>query len=293
LRKVADPARRDGEKKFAGLSKRRAADRRGRRTTGSPTNPAQELEEAKMAYKFGTFVWFECITDDVEASKAFYTETLGWKSKELDMGGFKYTMLSKGEATQCGVVEPQMEGVPNQWTSYVSVEDVDAAAKRVTQHGGKVLVPATDIPTVGRFALVSDPEGATFNLFKGEQSDDTSSTEFHWNELYADNIDKLAPFYEKVLGYTTEKMDMGGGGPYTVFKKGDQSVGGGMNKPEKIPSMWLPYVAVENVDKTLARAKAHKATVKMGPQDVPTVGRFAVCIDSQGAAFGVIAPEKR
>ena len=66
-----------------------------------------------MAYKFGNWVWFECITDDVEASKAFYTETLGWKSRELDMGGFKYTMLGRGEATSCGVTQPQMEGVPN------------------------------------------------------------------------------------------------------------------------------------------------------------------------------------
>jgi hypothetical protein len=245
-----------------------------------------------MAYKFGTFVWFECITDDVEASKAFYTETLGWKARELDMGGFKYTMLGKGEASSCGVVEPQMEGVPNHWTSYVSVDDVDAAAKRVSKHGGKVIVPPTDIPTIGRFALVQDPEGATFNLFKGEQGDENAATDFHWNELHADDIDAVTPFYEKVIGWTSEKMDMPDG-KYTVFKKGDQSVAGGMNKRGEHPAMWLPYVSVADCDKTLGRMKSRKGEVKMGPQDVDTVGRFAVVIDPRGAAIGVITPEQR
>jgi predicted enzyme related to lactoylglutathione lyase len=246
-----------------------------------------------MAYKFGNFVWFEYITSDVEASRAFYTETLGWKSKELDMGGFKYTMLGKDEASSsCGVCEPQMEGVPNQWTSYVSVDDVDAAAKRATQHGGKVIVPPTDIPTIGRFALVSDPEGATFNLFKGSTGDDESSTAFNWNELHADDIDKVAPFYEKVVGWKAEKVDMGQG-PYTLFKQGDKSVAGGMNKQEKVPSMWLPYVGVADCDKTLERAKGRKAKVVLGPMTVATVGRFGVLKDPQGGVLGVLTPEQR
>jgi predicted enzyme related to lactoylglutathione lyase len=274
------------------VSKAVAPDRREPETTGSHNQPRARNEQ-KMAYKFGNWVWFECITDDVEASKAFYTETLGWKSRELDMGGFKYTMLSKGEATTCGVTQAQMEGVPNHWTSYVSVDDVDAAAKRVTQHGGKVIVPPTDIPTVGRFALVSDPEGATFNLFKGETSDDTSQTEFHWNELYANDVAKVVPFYEKVVGWKSEQMDMGDQ-PYTIFKQGDQSVAGGMNKPDKaIPSMWLPYVSVDDCDQTVARMQSRKAKVQVPAMDVENVGRFAVVIDPNGAALGVIKPAPR
>jgi hypothetical protein len=183
--------------------------------------------------------------------------------------------------------------VPNHWSSYVSVEDVDAAARRVEENGGKVIVRPTDIPTIGRFCLVADPEGATFNLFKGEQSDDNAGGDFHWNELYADDIDKLAPFYEKVLGYKATQMDMPVGGKYTIFKKGDKDVAGGMTKPEKgIPSMWLPYAAVPSCDEALARAKRHGAEVKIGPIDAEGIGRFAVVIDSRGAALGVIQPAK-
>ena len=247
-----------------------------------------------MPYKFGNFVWFECVTDDIEASKAFYTETLGWKSDVMDMGEQKYTMLgASADKTSCGVINAQMEGVPNHWTSYVSVEDVDAAAQRVKDNGGEVIVPPTDIPTIGRFSLVKDPEGATFNLFKGEESDDNASADFHWNELYSDDIDKLAPFYEKVLGYTATQMDMPGGGKYTIFKRGDTDVAGGMTKPDKdIPSMWLPYAAVPDCDAAVERAKQHKGQVKMGPIDAEGIGRFAVLIDSQGAALGVIQPAK-
>lgn len=246
-----------------------------------------------MAYQHGTFVWFECITDDIAASKAFYTETLGWKANDMDMGDFKYTMLGRTERSSCGVINPPMEGVRNQWTSYVSVDDVDAAAKRATQNGGKVIVPPTDIPTVGRFALVQDPQGGTFNLFKGEKGDDSTSGDFHWNELLADDIDALAPFYANVVGWTVEKVDMGMG-PYTLFKKGDKSLAGGMNKMDKnIPTSWLPYVAVDNTDQALSRIKAKKGEVKMGPTDVDTVGRLAVIVDNRGAALGVIAPAKR
>src|SRR5690606_32035412 len=154
---------------------------------------------------------------------------------------FKYTMLGKGESTACGMTEPQMEGVPNHFTSYVSVDDVDAAADRVTQLGGKVIVPPTDIPTLGRFSLVADPEGATFNLYKAPRDDEGSAVGFHWDQLDADDIERGAPFYEKVVGWKAETVDMGEG-PYVVFKRGDEHLAGGMNKRQKAPSMWLPYV---------------------------------------------------
>jgi hypothetical protein len=244
-----------------------------------------------MAYKHGSFVWFELLTGEVDKAKAFYPEVFGYGTSDQDMGDFVYTMLTQKEQPQAGVLKPPMDGVPNHWTSYLSVDDVDAKAKAVEENGGKIVVPPTDIPNIGRFALVADPQGGHFNLFKGSESDDNATTAFHWNELWTKDAKAAVAWYEKVFGFSHTEMDMGMG-TYYVLKSGpDQSVGGIMTSPEeKIPTMWLPYLSVDDADATVDRIKNNGGSVKMGPTDVETVGRFAVIADNAGAVLGVIKP---
>lgn len=247
-----------------------------------------------MAYKHGHFVWFELVVPEIDKGKAFYTEVMGWGSMEMPMGpDATYLMLTKNDKPQCGVVNARMEGIPAHWTSYVSVDDVDAAAQRVIANGGKVIMPGIDVPQVGRMALVADPEGATFNLFKGEDSDDMASDAFHWNELWAKDPAKVAGFYEKVLNLTSETTEMGPG-PYTVFSAGGAPVAGLVKTmDEKIPSMWLPYIEVDDADAAIGRVTNHGGDVKMPAMDVPEVGRFGVVGDSSGAVLGLIKPAKK
>ncbi len=244
-----------------------------------------------MAYKHGHFVWFELITPEIDKGTSFYPAVVGWGTQAVDMGAFQYNMLTQGETPQCGVVNAQMEGVPPQWSSYLSVADVDQKAKDVVAAGGKLIVPGTDIPTVGRFALVADPEGATFNLFKAATGDDNAPTGVHWNELWAKDGAASAAFYAKVFGFDVETMEMPQG-PYHVLKSGDEMVAGIMTSTqEKAPSMWLPYLAVEDCDAATGRATEHGATVHMEPMSVPGVGRFSIFADNVGAVVGVIKPE--
>lgn len=246
-----------------------------------------------MAYKTGSFVWFELLTNDVAAAKAFYPEVLGWSTEEMDMGpGGTYTMFKTGDVNAAGTVEPSMEGVPNHWTSYLSVDDVDARAKKAESLGGKIIVPPTDIPGIGRFSVVADPEGATFNLFRGAESDDNATQAFHWNELWAKDAAKVVDFYEKLLDLTHDEMEMPQG-KYYVLKSGpDQSVGGVLTSPDaNIPSMWLPYVNVDDCDAAVERAKNHGASVKAEPNSVEGVGRFSIFADKSGAVIGVIKPD--
>ena len=243
-----------------------------------------------MAYKHGNFVWFELITPDVGKAKAFYPETIGWATSEMDMGGFKYTMLTKNDAPQAGVVEPQMPGVPPHWASYVSVADVDAAAKVAEAKGGKIIVPAFDIPNIGRTALVADPQGATLFLFKGTENDDNGSTAFHWNELWAKDAKAVLPFYKAVVGYDVEEMSMGDM-TYYVLEKDGRKCGGVMTSPiAEAPAMWLPYIAVDDADAVVARVKRQGGEVKKAPEDIPNIGRFAVLADNAGAVIAVITP---
>lgn len=114
----------------------------------------------------GTFCWNELASTDVEATKKFYTELLGWKLKEGDVAPMIYTEIIVGERPQGGMYQmgPEFGNAPSHWIAYVAVDDVDASAKRVEELGGKVCVQPMDIPSVGRFCVINDPTGATLSL---------------------------------------------------------------------------------------------------------------------------------
>ncbi|BBS87353.1 MULTISPECIES: VOC family protein [Aeromonas] len=116
-----------------------------------------------------TFTWHELYVPDGEAGIRFYTEVLGWESQLMEMEGGNYPMLVVNGRPVAGVQStrdnPQMAGVPPHWATYIAVDDVDARLAKVTRHGGSLVVPAMDIPTVGRMALIADPQGAHIWLF--------------------------------------------------------------------------------------------------------------------------------
>lgn len=110
----------------------------------------------------GVFSWNELMTTDVPAAKKFYREALGWELNDIKNGDMGYTMAKMGTQEVAGMMGmPQdAQGMPPTWGSYVTVDDVDARVARVTALGGKLLVAPRDIPNVGRFAVISDPQGA-------------------------------------------------------------------------------------------------------------------------------------
>ena len=124
----------------------------------------------QYAFPAGTICWHEINTPNAEQAKQFYGQMFGWKITPIEMGNFTYHMLNQGGKDFGGIMEmkgPEWQGVPPHWMMYIAVDDVDAAAKHVAELGGKVCVPPTDI-SVGRFAVVNDPFGAVFSLFKGK-----------------------------------------------------------------------------------------------------------------------------
>lgn len=114
----------------------------------------------------GAFSWNELMTNDVQGAKAFYGELLGWTLQDYTPGDMDYTVIKAGDNDVGGMmtIPDQAKGMPPAWGAYVTVDDVDATAARVEQLGGKVLVPATNIPEVGRFVVIQDPQGATLAL---------------------------------------------------------------------------------------------------------------------------------
>jgi predicted enzyme related to lactoylglutathione lyase len=120
----------------------------------------------------GALCWSELATTDVEAAKKFYVGLFGWKTQAWPMGDFEYTVLKNGDLDVAGLMpQPKMmAGAPSMWTAYFAVSDCDATAAKATKLGATVLVPPTDIPNVGRFAVIADTQGATFAILKGATS---------------------------------------------------------------------------------------------------------------------------
>ena len=247
-----------------------------------------------MKHDYGRFVWFERVAEEGAQGAAFYGEVFGWGRQEMTMGdGAAYEMIKHGDAPVGGYVTPKRPGLPAHWASYVSVPDVDAAAKKVEAAGGSCLMEAFDAKGVGRIQPVEDAQGAVFLLFHAEDGDVDATTgpgSFHWNELWAAEASRAVGFYTEVLGYEVETMEMPNG-RYHVLKNGDTPRAGIMTRPDaQIPPHWVQYVEVEDADAAVARAKTHGGEA-LGPLiDVDSVGRFGLIRDPAGATIGVIKP---
>ena len=113
--------------------------------------------------KIGLFSWNELVTTDVEGASRFYTSLFGWNTTPF---GPEYTLFNKDGENAGGMLKAPQPGMPAQWVAYVTVEDVDAAAAKATELGGRVMAPPFDVPEVGRIAVVQDPQGAAIGLFK-------------------------------------------------------------------------------------------------------------------------------
>ena len=186
------------------------------------------------------------------------------------------------------------------WIGYIGVDDVDACAARIKEAGGGVHHAPEDIPGIGRFAVVADPQGAAFVLFKGasDQSPQAPApgTPGHvgWHELHARDGVSAFPFYAEFFGWTkAETMDMGPMGIYQLFAAGAEPIGGVLTKVEEMPvPCWLYYFNVEAIDAAMERVTAHAGKVINGPHQVPGGSWIAHCFDPQGAMFALVAPKR-
>lgn len=117
-----------------------------------------------------TFVWHELYAPNVAAALDFYVNALDFGKQEMPMGEMgTYTMLTRNGKGVAGVMstsEGPAEGAPPHWATYLAVDDVDARLEKCVAMGATIVVPAMDVPTVGRMALISDPQGAHIWLFK-------------------------------------------------------------------------------------------------------------------------------
>ena len=244
----------------------------------------------------GRFVWHELMTTDPQAAQKFYTQVVGWKTEAWDQNT-AYIMWMTEHGPVGGLMtlpdQAKVMGAPPHWLPYISTPDLDATVADAVRLGAKILRAATPIPTVGRFAILADPQGAVFAAFTPEnpmpQSETPQVGEFSWHELATTDPAAAFKFYETLFGWRkTEAMDMGPSGVYQMFSWGTKSVGGIYRKPKEIPQAnWVSYAMVPDTDKAVEKVKRAGGKIVNGPMEVPGGDRIAVGIDPQGAAFAV------
>ncbi len=249
----------------------------------------------------GHFVWHDHLAKDPKAAIAFYTEVVGWKTQQF--GDSHYTMWVGSQGPLGGVMELPPEaakmGAPPHWMGNVQVADVDATVALTKKLGGKVYKEPGDIPTVGRFAVIADPQGASISVFKPNTAmqlhDESKEGEVCWNELLTSDSAAAFKFYAELFGWKTlEEMDMGAAGKYRIYGVGTQRLGGMMTTPKgaPMPPMWLYYFQTKDLDAATARATKRGAKVMNGPMEVPGGARVVQLMDPQGAGFALHQPKK-
>ncbi len=246
----------------------------------------------------GKFGWYELMTSDPQAAGEFYSSVVGWTAWEMPSdGGSPYTIFKLGDVGMAGMLKlPEHVA----WIGYIAVDDVDAHIEKIVEAGGKLWKPATDIPGVLRFAVMSDPQGAAFVVFTPDPAmpsptrpEAPTPGTIGWHELFTTDLEAGFAFYEKLFGWTKiHDMDMGPMGVYRLFDEGDHHEmgdGGMMTKPPQVPvSCWNFYFVVDSIGAAVERVKAGNGKVLNGPTQVPGGGWVIQGRDPQGAVFSLV-----
>jgi len=246
----------------------------------------------------GRFIWHELLTTDTAAAAAFYPKVVPWRTQPSSMPG--YTIWMAGQSQVGGLMAQPSDaaGTPPQWLIYIGTPNVDATAEHAQRLGARVVKPAADIPNVGRFAVLADPQGATFALYTpgptGGAIPAAGAGVFSWHELATTDVAGALRFYGELFGWSKgQGHDMGAMGVYQIFERFGSMIGGMCNvQGPATPPSWLSYVQVADSSRAVAAAKSAGGRLLHGPVEVPGGSWIALFMDPQGGAFAVQEPPR-
>ncbi len=258
-----------------------------------------------MATPDGTPVWFELTTPDQDEAQDFYGAVMAWTvapSPAAEHGGYRIASAGDGSAIAGVMTPPPGSGGMSGWSLYFAAADVDALAGRVRELGGQLLFGPMDIPHVGRFAVVGDPQGVAFSIMQG-LSPAAGSAAFRqmgdsfghgvWIELATPDPDAAFAFYGALFGWTKAgAVPMGEMGDYAFIGVGEAQPPGAVmsSRATGAPARWNWYVHVADVDTAIATAREKGGTLLQGPDPIPGGDYSANLADPQGSRIGIVGP---
>jgi predicted enzyme related to lactoylglutathione lyase len=241
----------------------------------------------------GKFVWFDLVTPDAPAARAFYASVFGWTYDDIPAAPATYAVARSGGLPIAGLYTPAATpaaGAGARWLSFASVADLDRAVAKMIARGARVVTPATRVPDRGTHALLRDSQGALVGVLQsasGDRPDEpVAAGEFFWVDLYARDVEAAVQFYAD-LGYSIDREDTAGSRVLLVAD-GHARAGVLPLPPEGRESGWLPYVQVDDVAATVAKVRGAGGRVLREPDAAVLDGRLAVIADPHGAVLGLI-----
>lgn len=242
----------------------------------------------------GKPVWIDLASSDPAASRAFYARVFGWTvevNPDPQYGGYALARIDGRDVA--GIGGTQAPGAPTAWSIYIGTAEADSLTEKVRAAGGTVVMPPFEIGDQGRMAVFQDPSGAFICAWQASAMGGFAAggpNTFTWAELSARGMDRALPFYAAVFGWSANERANPGGPPYTMFQLEGEDVAGGMEMspmvPAEVPSNWMVYFGVDDVDAAFKTALEAGAREMMPPTPFPG-GKFAVVGDPQGAVFGL------
>ena len=253
-----------------------------------------------MAKHQGTPIWYEDIVPDVDAAERFYGHVVGWRFERPPGGLERDYRIGQANGSGIAGLMPRPDGMTGaaQWFVYFGTDDVDQTSKAAVEAGGSIHIPPTDVPGVGRFAFLADPQGAMFYLMRGSSEEDSRAFQCGeqppqghavWNELSAPDPDAAITFYNRILGLRTEGgMPMGDLGEYRFVHAGQDCIGAVMGEVPDGRLGWQVYFSVDDVDAAVRRLHEAGGRLIQGPDAIPGGAYALVAEDDQGARFGLV-----
>jgi uncharacterized protein len=249
-------------------------------------------ETATNVHTQGRWIWGELFADDVDAEKAFYREVFGWQYESYGSGKDAYTLIRAGGRPIAGLIhyaKPADARRSARWIAFMSVPDVARAAEQAAAGGGKVLVPPRALPGRGEAAILADPEGALFGVLYAAGGDPAdaipSDNAWLWLELWARDAGAMAGFYRSLGAYTISRQEGPGDRP-ELYLVAEGYPRAGVLEIERtgVPSTWLPYVRVKDLQETVAAVERAGGRIIVPPSPAIRGGKVAVFLDPLGAA---------
>ena len=255
-----------------------------------------------MTNSHGTPIWYELMTTDPAAAGDYYTKVVGWTlgafPGNTSLSGEQYQIFSAPDgAGVAGMMKlpAPMETTGPAWFGYIGVDSVDATVEGIVKAGGAVHMPPTDLPGVGRMAMVADPGGVVFYVMRGSSPE--GSTAFkrmamghgEWNELYAADDQVALDFYASQFGWVKDgAMPMGEMGDYSFLSHDGGMIGAVMKAPAGDRPRWNYFFRVGQIDEAAERVTGNGGKIDWGPQEVPGGDWVVYATDPQGARFGLV-----
>ena len=252
----------------------------------------------RTGYEQGQFAWVDLVARDMAEAREFYGKLFGWESVDIDtQGGPPYAQFHLQGKTVAGIGQMNeamlQKSLPANWNSYINVKDIAAVCEKVTELGGKVIVPVMKVVHAGSLAFIQDPTGAQVGLWqKGEHFGADVTQDFHcfcWNELLTRDIEMARDFYGRLFDWEFSDYTATDSKYYVVHQHGEEN-SGLMEMDQRwgdMPPRWMVYFAVQSVDMMVDQVRQLGGFVHVHPFDIPE-GRFAIVSDAQGASFDLV-----